>query len=155
MDQIGQRLLEAVGIDIVLHHQVNRGRRIFLVLVDDDDRLGVVGHGLVNKFGFVGRVFDVAEEFLDLSFSVVDIYVADDDESLMVGVIPFMIVVDKLFSLEIVDDRHQTDRVAHTIFRSGVELGQVALKHTAGRRSAHTPLLMDDTTLLVDLALLE
>ena len=155
LDQIGQRLLEAVGIDIVLHHQVDRRCRILFVLVDDDDRLGVVGHGLVDQLGFVGGVFDVAEEFLDLSFSVVDIYVTNDDESLMVGVIPFVIVVDQLFALEVVDDRHQADRVAHTIFRSGIELGQVALKHTAGRRSAHTPLLMDDTTLLVDLALLE
>ena len=139
----------------MLHHQVDRRRRIFLVLVDDDDRLSVVGHGLVNQLGLVGRVLDVAEEFLDLSLRAVDIYVADDDESLMIGVIPFMIVVDQLFALEVVDDRHQSDRIAYAIFRSWIELGQVALKHTAGRRGAQTPLLVDDTTLLVDLTLLK
>ena len=155
LDQVGQRLFQAVGKDIMLHHQVDRRRRIFLVLVDDDDRLSVVGHGLVNQLGLVGRVLDVAEELLDLSLRAVDVYVTDDDESLMIGVIPFMIVVDQLFALEVVDDRHQSDRIAYAIFRSGIELGQVTLKHTAGRRSTQTPLLVDDTTLLVDLTLLK
>ena len=153
LDEIGQRLLQAVGEDIMLDHQVDRGSRILFVLVDDDDRLGIVGYGLVDKLGLVGRVLDIAEELLDLCLGAIDVYVTDDDDALVIGMIPFVIVIDQLFTLEVVDDRHQADRVAHTIFRSWIELGQVALKHTAGRRGAQTPLLMDDTTLLVDLTL--
>ncbi len=66
-----------------------------------------------------------------------------------------MIIVDEFLALEVVDHRHQTDGVAQTVLRAGIEGRKIALKHAAAGTGAQAPLLVDDATLLVDLVLFE
>lgn len=64
VEQVLQSLLQAVGDDVVLDHQRHKALLEFLVFVYDDDRLSVVGYGLVDQRCFVDGILDVAEEFL-------------------------------------------------------------------------------------------
>ena len=139
----------------MLHEKRDARLLTFLVLVDDNDRLCVVGHGLIDEGSLVGGVLDATEELLDLSLGLVDIDVTDDDNSLVIGVIPFVVIVDELLTLEVVDDGHQTNRITSSVLRARVEFLEVTLEHTALCGSTETPLLVDDAALFVDLALLQ
>ena len=150
INKVRHVLLQRVGIGIVFEHHLYTRRALLLVLVDDDNGFLRVGHGLSYDRCCILGVRDVGEEFLDHRFGVVYVDITHDDESLIGGMIPLLIVVAQLLRTEVIDNRHQTDGIAHTVFRIGIEGRQVAFQHTTAGRGAHAPLLMDDTTLLVD-----
>ena len=150
INKVRHILLQRVGIGIVFEHHLYTRRALLLVLVDDDNGFLRVGHGLSYDRCCILGVRDVGEEFLDHRFGVVYVDITHDDESLIGGMIPLLIVVAQLLRTEVIDNRHQTDGIAHTVFRIGIEGRQVAFQHTTAGRGAHAPLLMDDTTLLVD-----
>ena len=131
VDEVAEVALLRSREHVVLDHELYAVGLLLLVLVDDNDRLSVVGHLLVYDRSGVSRVLERTEELLDLALCVLDVYVAHNDDGLVCRVIPLLVVVAQFFRLEVVDDRHQTDRIAHAVLRARVELRQVALEHAA------------------------
>ena len=123
---------------------------LLLVLLHRDNHLPVVGHGEVCPLGSVGRHLDGREDFLYLGFHLVHVNVAHDDDALLVGAVPLLIVVAQCLVGEVVHDLHRPYRQAVSIFAARVYLGERLLVHPHNRPHVGAPLLMDDTALLVD-----
>ena len=85
---------------------------LFLILVDDNDRFCIVRYLLINNRSLVFGVLDIAEKLFDLCFYLVYINITNDDQSLVIRVIPLVIIVDKLLAFEVVYHTHQANRVA-------------------------------------------
>ena len=139
----------------MLEHQHDVVVLHLLVLVDDIDGLVVVGNGNVLYQSTVLGQYDAAEQFLDLGLHLIYIHVTHDDESLIVGTVPFLVVRLQEGTLEVVDNLHQTDRHAVAVLTVRIELGQVTLEHTLGSTGTQAPLLVDDATLLLNLLLFQ
>ena len=138
----------------MLDHHLYHIDSLLLVLIDDHDGLCIVGHILQHHLGGIGsRLGNLREHCLDLLLHLIHVDITNHDDSLVVGTIPLLIVRLQERTLEIVDNLHQTNRHAMTVLRAGIELRQVTLQHTHLGRGTQTPLLMDDTTLLLDLLL--
>ena len=153
--QVEHRVLQRVGVGLVLHEDVYHVVGLFLVLVDDDDGLGIVGHGLGgDQCALLGQ-HDGREEFLDLLLHAVDVDVAHHDDALVVGAVPLLVVLLQEGALKVVDNLHQSDGHAVAVLGAGVELGQVALQHAHLGTGAQAPLLVDDATFLLYLLLLQ
>ena len=99
----------------MLNHVLHHACRLLLILVDDNDRLSVVRHLFCYDRSLVGWILERAEEFLDLLLGVVNINVTNYDDGLVVGMIPLLIVVAQFLRLEVVDYRHESDRIAYAI----------------------------------------
>ena len=83
------------------------------------------------------------------------VHVANHDDGLIVGTVPFMIVVAQYLWFEIVDYLHQTDGHAPAVLAARIESLKVALKHAHDGGGAQTPLFVYHTTLLLYLVGLE
>ena len=81
------------GHGVVFHIDIHPGVCGFFVFVECKDGLFVIGYGVVDTFCRVFGHFDFTEQFFDLSFHFVGIEVTDNDNTLLVGAIPFVIVV--------------------------------------------------------------
>ena len=128
---------------------------IFFVLVDDDDRLCIVWNHLIdNRLYHIG-ILDGTEELLNLCLCPFDINVAHNNDSLIGGMIPFLIIVAQLLRLEVVHHAHQTDGIAKTVLAARIESWKVSLEHTTAGRCAHAPLFVNHATLLVNLCRVE
>ena len=100
----------------------------------------------------INRGGDGAEYLLDLALYLVDVDVADHNDTLVVRTVPFLIVVAQHFIREVVHDFHKADRQALAILVViGIDLRQDLLIETHLRVLAAAPLLMDHTTLTVDI----
>ena len=135
----------------MLEHVGNLAILLLLVLVDDDNGLLVVGHGLIHYLSGVGIQHAVLKQVLDLGLDVVHVHVTHDDEGLVVGTIPLVVVVAQHLVGEVVHNLHQTDGHALAVLRTRVEGLELVLEHALLGAAAQTPLLVDDATLLVDL----
>ena len=154
-DKVCHVTLDILGNGVALDHHIHNAILHFLVLVYHIDRLGIVGHGLGNDgSGILGHL-DGREERLDLLLHFVDVEVADDDDGLVVGTVPLLIVVAQHFRLEVVDNLHQTDRHTMTVLRTRIQLRQIAFQHTGHGRCAQAPLLVDNATFLINLCRLQ
>ena len=154
LDVVGQqvfyRSLVFTRHGIVLEHQLHGAGLLLLVLVNDNDGFLVVGNGLVNHLGGVGVEFAVLEQFLDLCLDVIDIHVTHDDQGLVVGTIPLVVIVAQFLIGETVHHAHQADGHAAAILRIGIQCLELAFHHALIGAAAQSPLLVDDTALLVD-----
>ena len=150
--QIGLVVLYLLGESVALEHGVNHAEGLLLVLVNDHDGLLVVGDGFLNHLGSIGaRSGNALEQLLDLGFDVVNIDITHDDQGLVVGTIPLVVVVAQLVVLEVVDHIHQADGHAAAILRTRVQGLELVLEHALLGIAAQAPLLMNHTALLVDL----
>ena len=91
--QIVQGALGGVGHRVVLHVHADDAILLLLVLVGHVDRLLVVGHGLGRHLGGIGIHLHTVPQLLDFCLDVVYVHVAYYDDGLVVGTIPFVIVV--------------------------------------------------------------
>ena len=145
-----------IGDWVILVHNLNDVVLLFLVLVDDKDGLGIVGHLDVNHLGCIGGgTWDRAEHLLNLGLGAVNVDVTNYHDSLIVGAIPLVVVVANLVILEVVDNAHQADGHALAIFRARIQGLEVALKHALASARANAPFLVNHATLLVDLVALK
>ena len=92
----------------MLHEDQQHVGLHLLVLLEDIDRLLIVGHRLRDDLGCIGRHHDTAEEFLHLGLEVVDIDVTNHDDGLVVWTIPLTVVGTQGLGLEAVNNAHQT-----------------------------------------------
>ena len=124
-----QGVFQRVGEYIMLHAERDIRGLHFFILIDDNYRLSIVGYELIYNGSFVHWVLDVAEKLFDLRLNLVHIDVAYDNQSLMIGVIPFVIIVDKFLSFEVIYHAHQTNREAQTIFTAGIKRRKITFEH--------------------------
>ena len=143
--------LHLLGEGFVLEHHGHLAVLLLLVLVDNDDGLVIVGHGLVNNLCGIGIQCHALEQLLDLGLDVVNIHITNDNQSLVVGTIPLVVVVAQLVVLEAVNHAHQTDGHAAAVLRAGIQRLELVLEHALLGAAAQAPLLVDHTTLLVNL----
>ncbi len=154
-DKVRHGILDGIGHRVVLEHHFHDVILLLLVLLDGDERLGRVGHRLNEHRGRIGRHLDWREHLLNLLLSVVYIDVTDNDDCLIVGAIPLLVIIAENLMGEVVYHLHGADRQAVAVLTAGVELRQCTLEHTHVGSEAAAPLLVDDTTLLVDLRRVE
>ena len=114
----------------MLHGHENLAHLHLLVLLENIDSLLVIGNGLSYYLRSVGVYLDATKHFLHLGLHVVYVYVAHDDDGLVVRTIPLLIVGTQGLRTEAVDNRHQTDGQTLTVLRAGIHLRQGALNHT-------------------------
>ena len=149
-DQVVQVALHLVRIGLVLLEDIGHRVRLFLVLHDGDDRLGVVLHGNIVALRRVHRLRDGPEDVLDLRLDRVDVDVADDHDTLLVRTVPLLIVVAERLVREVVHDLHQADGHTDRVLVVRVDDRQELLVHTHLGVLAAAPLLVDHAALLVD-----
>ena len=153
--QQAHRTAHLGGDGILLEEHLDDSLALLLVLINDIDGLGVVGHGIEFVGGRVFLRLDSRENALDFCFNLIYINITNDDDTLKVGAIPLLVVGAEEVGLEVVDDAHQTDGHTLAVARTRIEVGQLAVEDTHHSTAAHTPLLVDDTALLVDFGCLE
>ena len=135
---------------IVLHAEAYLAVRHLLVLSEDVDGFLGVRHLLVYDLCRVGRNGRLRPELLDFAFDMVYIHIADDDDALIVGTVPLLIVVAEVLIREIVDNAHQADRHTVSVLGVGIELRQYVVINPHDRAAAQLPFLVDDPAFLVD-----
>ena len=139
----------------MLLEDIGHSVRLFLVLGYGDDRLDIVLNRHIIALSRIYRGSYGTEDLFDLGFDLVNIDVADNHDALLVGTVPFLIIVADSLIREIVYDFHSTDRQAVCIFVVGIYLGKDLFVHTHLGVLAAAPLFVDDTALLVDILTLE
>ena len=153
--QVGHVALHRVGSGLVLEHQLYDIHALLLVLVYHYDGAGIVRHRHRLHLGRVFRHHDSAEQLLNLPFHLVKVNVANHDYSLIVGTIPFLVVVLQHFRFERVDYLHLAYGHTLAVLAARIESRQVALKHTHDGAGAQSPLLVYHAALLVYLLRVE
>ncbi len=125
--------------------------RLFLVGGESHDRLGIVRNLDILPHAWINRCGDGAENLLDLSLNLIDIYVTYDNNSLLIRTIPLFIIVTKHLVWEVVDNLHSTDRksVAVTV-AVRIQSRKNLLVHPHLGVHSCTPLLVDHSPLVVD-----
>ena len=76
----------------MLHHDQHLTHLHLLVLLEDVDGLGIIGHGLCHDLRGVGIHLDAAEELAYLRLDMIDVNIADNDDGLIVGSVPLVVV---------------------------------------------------------------
>ena len=139
----------------MLLEDIGHSVRLFLVLGYGDDRLDIVLNRHIIAHSRIYRGSYGTEDCFDLGFNLVNIDVADDHDALLVGTVPFLIIVADSLIREIVYDFHGADGQAVCIFVVGIDLGKDLFVHTHLGVLAAAPLFVDDAALLVDVLTLE
>ena len=139
----------------MLHQHLHNVIALFLILVDNDDGLCIVGYRVLNNLFWVLWQLNVGKHTLNLFFYLVYIYITYYDDGLVVRTIPLLVVCLQEWTLKVVDNLHQSDRHAIAILRTWIELWQIALQHALLSTCAQAPLLVDNATFLLNLFLLK
>ena len=135
----------------MLEHETDIAELLLNILVNHNNGLIVVGNGISFNHGSVGAGGgNVLEELLDFGLNVVHVNVAHNDQRLVIGAVPLVIVVAQHLIGEIVHDVHRTDDITLGILRATEKVLQLAVAHALAGIASQAPLLMDDTALLVD-----
>ena len=127
----------------------------FLVLVDDINRFVILGHRISFIFRSVLGHHHSTENTLHLGFHLVHIDVTHNHYALQVRTIPLLVVSAEEIGFKVVDDFHQTNRHAMTIFAAGIEFGQTAFENAHHSTRAHAPFFVNHATFLLNLFLFE
>ena len=133
----------------MFHQHFHNIVALLLILVDDKNSLVIVGHRIGRHQGTVLRQHNRREKRLDFLFDLININITHHDDGLIVRTIPFLVVCLQERTLEVVDNLHQSDRHAMTVFRVRIQLGQVALQHTHLGTGTQSPLLVNHATFLL------
>ena len=124
----------------------------FGVGVDADDRLLVVGHDDHLLLGGVGRRGgNVGHQRLEPGFRGLGVQIADDDDRLVVGAVPFLVEALQRVVLEALQPVEVTDQVAVLVARALAQSLQQLHRRTPRSAVARAQLLHDDAALGVDL----
>ena len=155
--QIFLAVLLAVWGCLALLIDVTENNRLFLVFLDVDNHLLIVGHWIVNTLSSLLGHGDRRENLLDFLLHLINIYIAHNNYCLQVRAIPLLIIVAQVLIREVIYDIHRADR--HTIFVLGslINLGHSLLHESLNGHTGTTcaPLFVNNTTLLVNLSIFE
>ena len=150
-------VLRMVRSGITLHIDMNHRDRLFLVLLDIDNHLVVVGNGVVDALGRVHRLGNLREERLHLPLHLVNVNIAYYHNGLQVGTIPFLVIVAQVLIGEMIHDIHRADGQTVLILRPFIDIRQRVFLQALHSHSCTScaPFLVNDTTLLVYLLILQ
>ena len=156
MDEIKRAVLQLAWKGFRLPHEVDGVGALLLVLVDGNDRLCIVGHRIVLELGCIGsRWLDVSKRLLYLLLHLIEVEVTYNDNGLQVWTIPLAVVATQRLVGEVHHDVHRTDRQTMSVLAVRIYHRQRLLIHAHHGRTAITPFLVDDTTLLINLLVIE
>ena len=155
--QVLLRVFLTVGSCLTLLVEMTEDNRLLGIFLYAYNHRVVVVDRIIYAFCGILRHRDRREGLLDLLLHLVDIEIAHHDDSLQVGTIPFMIIVTQILIREIVYYIHRSDRHAVFILRAFIHLWHSLLHQSLYSHACTTcaPLLVDDTTLLVDLCIFQ
>ena len=139
----------------MLHQNLYDVVLLFLVLVDNEDRLCIIWNRIGCNQCTVLWQYNATEHLLDLLFYLVNVYVTNYDDTLIVRTIPLLVVSLQEWTLEVIDNLHKSYRHAMTVLRTRIELRQIALQHTLVSTCAKTPFFVDNATLFLYLFLFQ
>ena len=140
----------------MLEHQNGIGNRLLLVFLDGYQRLVIVRDGNRLALGSIGSCRgDVGKHVLDFLLNLVRVHITHDNQALQVRTIPAAVVGTQILVGEVHNDVHGTDGHAVGIAASREQVLEGSLLHTHHGRTAHTPLLIDNAALLVNLLVLQ
>ena len=106
----------------MLHINLEEINLLLLILVNNIDGCIIISYFNLLYLSGILRHLDTREEFLNLSFDMINIYITHDDNCLIVWAIPLAIVSAESFWLTAIDNAHQTDRKTVTILFALIEL---------------------------------
>ena len=135
----------------MLVHELQYVVLLLLVNLLRENHLLVVLYRIVDALGGVLCLLYFLEYLLDFLFHIINVNVADNYNTLQVGAVPLLIVVAQSLMREVVDNLHCTYRKAFAVAAAREDVSKHAFLHTHHRSVAAAPLLMDYTTLLVNL----
>ena len=153
--QITHIPFERVGCRVVFHHHLHDRGRLLLVFINDNDGFVVVGNRLAKHRSGVCGVLHRTEKLFNFGFDMVNIHVAHHDNTLISGVIPFLVVVAQLLIFKVIHHAHQSNGETSAIFRTRIELREVAFEHSAAGASAQTPLFVYHSAFFINLGWVE
>ena len=121
--------------------------------VGDDryERFVVMVDGVDRTLSVVSATRHICPKGLYLRFNTVHVDVADYDDRLIVGTVPFMVVVTECLVLEVIDDGGVADDIAFRVLRTRVHELVQFLPYTSACGTSGSPLLEDHATLGIDL----
>ena len=114
------------------------------------DNLLIVWHLNRSDWDGILRILRLAEERDNAFDHPIRVDVAHDNDTLVAGVIPLLIVVAQLLVFEVFDHVHGANGHASAIEIAGIEFGQSPLKHAIVGRCAMSPLSFNDSPLLIN-----
>ena len=92
----------------MLEHELHDAKLLLHILLDHDDGLVVVRHGIGLDLGGIGAGSgDVLEHLADLGLGVIHVHITHDDQSLVVGTVPLVIVIAQHLVGEVVHYVHR------------------------------------------------
>ena len=140
----------------MLEHKKSVGSCLLLIFLDRSQRLFVIGHRDNLALGSIsGSGSDVGKHILYLLLNLVGVNIAHNNKTLKVGTIPTTVVRTQIIVREVHDDVHGTNGHTVGIATANKQILEGCLLHTHHGRTAHTPLFVDNATLLVYLLILE
>ena len=89
---------------------------MLLVLVDGDDDIVIVADRFIGDLRRIGVEHAVLEQLFDLCLDVIHIHVTYDNQRLVVGPVPLVVVVAQFFILKVIDYAHQSDGHTSAVF---------------------------------------
>ena len=122
---------------------------LFLVLINQYDRLLVVVYRIVLTFGGIGLGGNIRKHFLDLGFDGIHIYITNYHNTLQVRTVPLFIVVSQSLRFEVHYDLHCSDRETSGILRSFEHDWKHLFLETLYGAHTGTPFFVDDSAFLV------
>ena len=122
---------------------------LFLVLINQYNRLLVVVYRIVLAFGSIGLGGNIRKHFLDLGFDGVHIYIANYHNTLKVWTVPLFIVVSQSLRFEVHNDLHRSDRETSGILRSFEHDWKHLLLEALYGAHTGAPFFVDDSAFLV------
>ena len=156
---VGGEVLDAVaylaGHGVKLKHHRCQAHLLLGIAADGVDGAGVVLDAEICALAGVFGHLDGREDFFNLALDVGRVDVAHDDDALLVGAVPCVVVVAQSLRGEVVDDLHGADGQAVSVLVAGIHHGQQILEDTHLAGHAAAPLLVYHAALGVDFGRVE
>ena len=106
LKQIWQSTFQWIRSCLVLHHDVDDVILLLLVLIHYVDGCIVISYRNRNHLSSILRHLNAWEKLLDLALNMVNVYITNNDNSLIIRAIPLTIVSTECFRLTSVDNAH-------------------------------------------------
>ena len=143
------------GHRIVLEVNLYACRSSLNVATYNIDRLVIIGHLVIDALSRIFGHFDTTEQLFNACFHLSSVEVTDNDDGLVVGTIPFMVVVAQVLVGEVHNDLHSTNGETVGILAALEHNGDNLLHNTPLCIVASTPFFVDNATLVVDFGFLQ
>ena len=121
-DEVLHVTLSLIGDSLMLCIEVYDAILLLLVLSNGNDRLLIVGNGIIYTLCRICRHCKVSKDTLDLGLNLVYIHITHHYDSLLVGAIPLLVVCTQSRVREVVNHLHSTDGPTVAIAVAGIHL---------------------------------